>query len=112
MNFGTPGRLSGRRNQLNAGVDVLNEWSANASQADRNRVYAGLFAVADGTLFAFFQTMTHRARPHELAICFHDKLVVTISRTEPGMFDIVYIGPPEQAPGFGRPDNADNADNP
>jgi hypothetical protein len=45
--------------------------------------------------------MSHRKRPSELAICLRDDLVVTISRTEPGLFDIAYIGPAALAPGIG-----------
>jgi hypothetical protein len=97
----TAGRLSGRHNQLNAGLDLLDEWSETASQAARNTVYRALFAVTDGSLFGSFQTMSHRQRPNELNICLRDDLVVTISRTEPGFFDIAYIGLPARAPGLG-----------
>ncbi|TCO54397.1 DUF6235 family protein [Actinocrispum wychmicini] len=100
-NFECPaGPLSGRRNQLNTGLDVLDEWSETAPQAARNLVYRALFAVTDGTLFRSYLTMSHRERPEELAICLRDNLVVTISRTQPGFFDIAYIGSPDQAPGI------------
>jgi hypothetical protein len=94
------GRLSGRRNQLNDGLDVLDEWSETASQSARNRLYRALFAVTDGSLFRSFQTMSHRGRPNELVIYLREDLVLTISRTEPGFFDIAYIGPMSQSPGI------------
>jgi hypothetical protein len=90
--------LAGQRNVLNAGLDLLEEWSETASQAARNTVYGALFAVADGSLFTSFQTVSYDDQPSELAICLRDDLVVTISRTEPGFFDIAFIGAPELAP--------------
>jgi hypothetical protein len=90
--------LSGRHNQLNAGLDLLNEWSETATQAARNTVYSALFAVTDGSVFSSFQTVSHHDRPSELVICLRDDLVVTISLTEPGFFDVAFIGLPELAP--------------
>jgi Family of unknown function (DUF6235) len=96
------GRIAGRRNQLNAGLDVLDTWSETASQAARNALYRALFAVTDGSVFRFFQTSSHRARPDEVTIYLRADLVVTISQTEADLFDIAYIGPLDGAPGTVR----------
>jgi len=93
------GRIAGRRNQLNAGLDVLDSWSKTASQAARNTLYRALFAVTDGSVFRFFQTSSHRARPDEVTIYLRADLVVTISQTEADLFDIAYIGPLDGVPG-------------
>jgi hypothetical protein len=93
------GRLAGRRNQLNAGLDVLDIWSETAAQSARNTLYRALFAVTDGSVFRFFQTSSHRARPDEVTIYLRADLVVTISQTEADLFDITYIGPLDGAPG-------------
>jgi hypothetical protein len=95
------GRLAGGHLQLNGGLDVLDAWSETAPQAARNTVYRALFAVTDGTLSQSFMTMSHRDHPAELAICLREDLVVTISRTEPGFYDIAYIGSVDDAPGLG-----------
>lgn len=94
--------LSGRKSRLNGGLDVLDEWSETASQSARNSVYRALFAVSDGSLFRWFQTMSHRERPGEITIHLRDDLVVTIFRTGVDFFDIAYIGPLGGAPGMGR----------
>jgi hypothetical protein len=96
------GRIAGRRNQLNAGLDVLDTWSETASQAARNALYRALFAVTDGSVFRFFQTSSHRARPDEVTIYLRADLVVTISQTEADLFDIAYIGPLDGSPGTVR----------
>jgi hypothetical protein len=93
------GRIAGRRNQLNAGLEVLDTWSETATQAARNTLYRALFAVTDGSVFQFFQTSSHRARPDEVTIYLRADLVVTISQTEADLFDIAYIGPLDGAPG-------------
>ena len=107
------GRIAGRRNQLNAGLDVLDTWSETATQAARNSLYRALFAVTDGSVFRFFQTSSHRARPDEVTIYLRADLVVTISQslrsehqaqsqTEADLFDIAYIGPLDGSPGAVR----------
>lgn len=96
------GRIAGRHNQLNAGLDVLDIWSETATQAARNALYRALFAVTDGSVFRFFQTSSHRARPDEVTIYLRADLVVTISQTEADLFDIAYIGPLDGAPGAVR----------
>lgn len=95
------GRIAGRHNQLNAGLEVLETWSETATQSARNTLYRALFAVTDGSVFRFFQTSSHRARPDEVTIYLRADLVVTISQTEPDLFDIAYIGPLDGAPGLG-----------
>lgn len=95
------GRLAGRHNQLHAGLEVLDKWSETATQSARNALYRALFAVTDGSVFRFFQTSSHRARPDEVTIYLRADLVVTISQTEADLFDIAYIGPLDGAPGIG-----------
>jgi Mg2+ and Co2+ transporter CorA len=85
-------------NHLNTGIDLLDQWSNTATQAARNTVYRALFAITDGSVFTTFHTVANPERPSELVICLRDDLVLTISHTEHGTFDIVYIGLPESAP--------------
>lgn len=96
------GRVPGSRSLLKGGLEVLEEWSESAPQASRNLVYRALFAVADGSLYQSFQTMSHRARPGELAIYLRNDLVLTISWQDGNFFDIAYLGLPSGAPGIGR----------
>jgi len=107
------GRIAGRHNQLNGGLDVLDTWSETATQAARNAVYRALFAVTDGSVFRFFQTSSHRARSDEVMVYLRADLVMTISRSsrsehqtpsqaEADLFDIAYIGPLDGAPGAVR----------
>jgi hypothetical protein len=96
------GRIAGRHNQLNGGLDVLDTWSETATQAARNAVYRALFAVTDGSVFRFFQTSSHRARSDEIMVYLRADLVMTISQTEADLFGIAYIGPLDGAPGAVR----------
>jgi len=82
--------------RLERGLDVLENWSRTASQANRNAVYRALFAVQDGSVFQRYRTIDSYAVPQEFFVFLHDELVIGI-RLDDGAFAIGYIGPACQA---------------
>jgi hypothetical protein len=87
------------RFQLDAGWDVLSEWSKDASQSYRNAVHTALFSMLDRTLFRTHYAVADRAKPNEFFVAVKQDLVLKLRVSSQDTFDIVYLGAWEDAPG-------------
>lgn len=92
----------GRRRRLSTGVDRLDQWSENASQAERNAVYKALFAVLCGSVFRSYPVVTGTDRPEEYVVRVRPDLVIRIRLAAGDAFGIAYIGAPQPAAGQDR----------
>lgn len=83
----------GPRLRLTSGIDLLEEWSVTAHQADRNIVYRALFAVADGSVHMSYDVIGRRDGRKEFLVLLKDDLVAHIRLHRCDCFGIAYIGP-------------------
>jgi Family of unknown function (DUF6235) len=98
----TPAPASGRQAAytITAGLDLLAGWAADATDAQKNIIYRILFAVADHTAAAQYNTLDDAASPAEYFVMGKAGLVVKIHAQAPDSFAITYIGTSEDAPGL------------
>ncbi len=96
------GAVARTRFRLETGIEVLEDWSATASQAAKNAVHKALFAMLDGTLFRTYRIVDDYQRPNELFVIVRDDLVMKIRIDCFDSFGIVHIGPPAASAGFHR----------
>ncbi|MCR6483511.1 DUF6235 family protein [Amycolatopsis sp. OK19-0408] len=80
------------RLQLTAGLEVLEEWSATASQAERNIVYEALFAIGDGSAFLIYDVFGDPDELHNFAILVKADLMVKVCIHRGESFEIRQIG--------------------
>lgn len=80
------------RYRLEAGTDVLEQWSATAKQAERHAVYTALFAMLDGSLFRTYRIVDDFRRTNELFVLITDDLLLEIRINCLDSFSIVNIG--------------------
>jgi Family of unknown function (DUF6235) len=78
----------------------LDQWSANAGQIQKNAVYAALFAVVDGSAFRRYEILDDAERGREFFLVVRENLVIKASVANFDAFGLLYIGPPEAAPGL------------
>jgi hypothetical protein len=90
------------RFRMETGIEVLDDWSATATQSEKNAVHKALFAMLDGTLFRTYRIIDDYQRPSELFVIVKDDLVMKIRINCFDSFGIVHIGPPAQSAGFHR----------
>ena len=86
--------------RLETGLDVLEDWTASASQSQKNAVHKALFAMVDGTLFRTYRVIDDYRRPSELFVVVKDNLVMKIRINCFDSFGVVHIGPPSESAGF------------
>lgn len=79
--------------RLETGLEVLESWSENASQTQKNAVYTALFAMLDGSLFRTYRVVDDFQRPSELFVIVKDNLVMKIRINCFDSFGVVHIGP-------------------
>lgn len=95
------GSVPRHRIRMDTGMDVLAEWSESATQSERNMVYKALFSVVDGTIFKTHKTVDDWQKLSEFFVVVRDKLVIKVCVHCFDSYGVVYIGPPESAPGVG-----------
>jgi Family of unknown function (DUF6235) len=88
--------------RLTSGLDLLEEWSRTAAQAEKNLVHDVLFAVADGSVFTGYDVVDDVERALEFFVLARHELTVKIRVHSLESFGIVYIGPTCDAPGLDR----------
>ena len=92
------------RLRLDTGLEVLEEWSRSASQAERNIVYEALFSVSDGSAFMIYDVFGDGRNPPNFIISVVPELVLRIYlRRVESVFGVLYVGAPE----IGRPEGGD-----
>jgi hypothetical protein len=89
--------------RLASGLEVLDEWSLTATQAERNAANAALFAVIEKTVFAKYDVVDDVAKTMEFFVFARSDLIVKIHVHDLGSFGIVYVGPAAEAPGLDCP---------
>lgn len=80
------------RLQLTAGLEVLEEWSTTASQAERNIVYEALFAIGDGSAFLIYDVFGDPRQPHNFAILVKADLMIKVRIHRGESFEIRQVG--------------------
>lgn len=86
--------------RLTSGLEVLDEWSLTAAQADRNAANRALFAVVEKTVFAEYDVVDDSEKTMEFFVFARNDLVVKIHVHDLSSFGIVYVGPAVEAPGL------------
>jgi hypothetical protein len=87
--------------RLESGLEWLDEWSANACQAARNAVYTALFAISEGSVFWTHLTLGDARGAEAFFVLVRPDLVLKIQFHDPDAFGILYVGRPDDAPGYG-----------
>ena len=81
------------RLQLTAGLDVLEDWAAGATQAERNVVYEALFAIGDGSAFVVYDVFGDAEDLNNFIVVVKSHLVlkIVVHRASTS-FEIRYVG--------------------
>jgi hypothetical protein len=90
--------------RLTSGLEILDEWSRTATQAEKNAVSHALFAVVDRTVFTEYAVVDDHPKTMEFFVFVRNDLVVKIGVHDLGSFGIVYVGPAVGAPGLDSPE--------
>jgi hypothetical protein len=85
---------------VTAGLELLDQWSAHATQAQKNIVSRVIFAVADKTVFADYDVIDDAENHMEFFVLAKNDLIVKIRIDGFDCFGILYIGPSCTAPGL------------
>ena len=85
---------------ITAGLDLLADWTAGATQADRNTIYAIMFAVADHSVFTAHMVIDDTENHMEFFVLARNDIAVKIRIDDFDSFAILYIGPASTAPGL------------
>jgi hypothetical protein len=88
--------------RLTSGLEVLDEWSLTASQAEKNAVNRALFAVVEKTVFTEYVVVDDGEKTMEFFVFVRNDFVLKVRVHELGSFGIVYVGPATEAPGLDR----------
>jgi len=95
--------------RLTSGLEVLDNWSRDAAEADKNLVDRVLFAIVDGSVFVQFIVVDDVERAMEFFVLARFDLTVKVRLHGHDAFGIVYAGPTCSAPGFDRADPQDGS---
>lgn len=82
------------------GLDLFDEWSARATQAQKNIIHRVLFSVADNSVFYSYPVIDDVANHMEYFVLAKNDLAVKIRIDAIDAFSILYIGPSVDAPGL------------
>lgn len=91
-----------RHLKLTAGWELLENWSASATQAERNIVYEVLLATVERTLFTKYVVLEDVERIMEFFVLARGDLIVKIRVHGLHSFRILYAGSACAAPGLDR----------
>jgi hypothetical protein len=86
--------------RLTSGLELLEEWSRNATQVQQNIVNQLLFAVADRAVFSEYVVVDDVTKTMEFFVLAKSDIVVKIRVHGLDSFGIVYLGPARSAPGL------------
>ena len=86
--------------RLASGLEILDAWSQNASQAELDIVNRVLFAVTERSVFTQYQVVDDVARTMEFFVLAKRDLTVKIRVHGLDSFGITYVGPTCAAPGL------------
>jgi hypothetical protein len=85
---------------VTSGLDLLDEWSAHATQSQKNIVNRIIFAVADKNVFTDYIVIDDVENHMEFFVLAKNDLTVKIRIDDFDSFGILYIGPSCTAPGL------------
>jgi hypothetical protein len=87
---------------VTSGLDLLEDWSAHATQPQKNIVYEIIFAVADKTVFTRYTVVDDAEKHMEFFVLTKNDLVVKVRIDSFDSFGITYIGSCRCVPGLDR----------
>jgi Family of unknown function (DUF6235) len=88
------------RLRMTRGSGWLDQWAATAAQVEKNAVHQALFAILDGSVFTRYEVLDDADRGREFFVLVREDLVIKASLTWQDTFGLLYIGPPDAAPGW------------
>jgi hypothetical protein len=100
--FSPAGRRSSQF-RLTAGLELLDQWSQHATQAEINAVNRVLFAIVDRTAFYQFPIIDDAEKAAQFFVLAECNLTVKICLHDLNCFEIAYVGPTSDAPGLAHP---------
>src|SRR5579859_6054451 len=86
--------------RLASGLEILDRWSAQAGQAEKNIVHDVLFALAEKSVFADYDVVDDVTKTLEFFVLARGELTVKVRVHGLDSFGIVYVGPTCDAPGL------------
>jgi Family of unknown function (DUF6235) len=86
--------------RLTSGLEILDQWSANAGQVEKNIVHEVLFALAEKSAFANYDVVDDVTKTLEFFVLARGELTVKVRVHGLDSFGIVYVGPTCDAPGL------------
>ena len=86
--------------RLTSGLELLEEWSRNATQVEKNVIDRVLFAVVGRSVFTEYDVVDDIQKTMEFFVLAKCDLTVKIRVHDLDSFGIVYIGPTSDAPGL------------
>jgi len=87
--------------RLISGLDVLDRWSEQATQIEKNIVHQALFAVVDRSVFTD-HLVVDDVKAMDFFVVARCELVLKIHVHDLDSYGIIYIGPACAAPGFAQ----------
>lgn len=91
-----------RRLRLGTGIEVLDAWTATASQIDVNAMTDALFAIVERTVYTRYPVVEDSALARELVVVVRDDLAMRIRLDDVETFSIVFVGATEDALAAGK----------
>lgn len=86
-----------RRLRLGTGIEVLDAWTATASQIDVNAMTDALFAIVERTVYTRYPVVEDSALARELVVVVRDDLAMRIRLDDVETFSILFVGATEDA---------------
>jgi hypothetical protein len=83
--------------RMDTGVDVLEKWAEDASQREKDVVYAALFAMTDHSLFRTYPIVEDGLELSDFSVPLQDGLVMKMRVHCFDSFGLIYLGPKEDA---------------
>lgn len=103
------GSVNHPRVRMDTGVDVLETWTNDATQREKNTVYAALFAMTERSLLRAYRVVDDEVELSEFFVLLPDDLVIKMRVHSFDSFGLVYIGPRAGAPGLNSDRGTDMA---
>jgi hypothetical protein len=100
--IGSAGRRLPPPFRLTSGLDLLDRWSEQATQIEKNVVHQVLLAVVDRSVFTDHFVVNDATKTMEFFVLAKCELAVKIRVNDLGTGAITYIGPICAAPGLDR----------
>jgi hypothetical protein len=86
--------------RLTSGLEILDQWAAQAGQNEKNIVHDVLFALTEKSAFAHYQVVDDVTKTLEFFVLAKGELTVKVRVDGLDSFGIVYVGPTCDAPGL------------